>query len=360
MSIFRKSTSNPIDYRLRAEAAADWALRSFAATGTDGSAHSWSPIFGWARPYPETTGYLIETLLQWSTFCPPEQALTFQNQAIRATDWLLPLQLPSGAFPGLLAGHDKPSVFNTAQILFGLTAAYRQIANITYYQSMTKACAWLAEIQEDDGAWRQAAYVKGFVPTYYTRAVLGLLRANEVLQDKALEQVANKALRFYADRFQANLAVRDWGFWPGKPAFTHTIAYTLEGFWHSAQLLHLPDVQQQVRQALEQLQDILIKNQAIAGSYDENWKGNYRFECPTGNVQLALVYQAVGEASGVEKFLDTAKALLDHTLPFQSLKKGSVAYGALPGAAPFYGPYLRFRYPNWGVKFLLDALMKAF
>lgn len=358
MSIFRKSTSIPIDYQARAAAAADWAMRSIKATGSGGSAHSWSPLFGWAKPYPETTGYLIETLLRWSQYCQPEQSAVFQALALQAADWLLALQLPSGAFPGLLAGHQKPSVFNTAQIMFGLAAAYEQSQQDKYRQALARAGAWLAQIQEADGAWRQAAYVEGFVPTYYTRAVQGLLRANQSLRDATLEQVARKALLFYAEKFQAGHSIQDWGFWPGKPAYTHTIAYTLEGLWQSAAILEMPDIQQKTLRSLETLQQLITDNQAIAGTYDENWKGNYRFECPTGNVQLALVFQEVGKQTANQNFLDTARALLDHTLQFQSLKKGSAAYGALPGSAPFYGPYLRFRYPNWGVKFLLDALIE--
>ncbi|MEQ1744699.1 MAG: hypothetical protein ABMA02_04690 [Saprospiraceae bacterium] len=78
-----------------------WLRRSIKATGGNGSAHSYSPVFGWARAYPETTGYLIPTLLHCADFLQDDALRVLANQC---QDWLLSIQLPGGAWAGGLAG----------------------------------------------------------------------------------------------------------------------------------------------------------------------------------------------------------------------------------------------------------------
>ena len=105
------------DWEYRTNAALTWLRRSIEVTGGQGSSHSWSPLFGWQKAYPETTGYLIETLLDYAEL---KQDDSLRELSLQCANWLVSTQLPSGAFPGLLAGSKEPSVFNTAMILFGL------------------------------------------------------------------------------------------------------------------------------------------------------------------------------------------------------------------------------------------------
>jgi hypothetical protein len=49
--------------------------------------------------------------------------------------------------------------------------------------------------------------------------------------------------------------------------------------------------------------------------------------------------------------------ILEYLSSVQS-KKGPSA-GGLPGSYPFWGAYLRGRYPNWAAKFYIDLLMET-
>jgi len=208
---------------------------------------------------------------------------------------------------------------------------------------------------ESDGAWRQAAYMPGFVPTYYTRAVWGVLEANRHLQWPDVPEKMRGALRYYAERFQADGTLLHWGFRPGKSAFTHTIAYTLQGFLESALLLGEAAIVDRVVYAAEKLMVERKKAGRTAGRYGAGWRGDYSFRCLTGNAQLSILFQRLWQITGEEKFRRAAEGFLNEIIDFQNLGKNPDTRGALPGSAPFWGPYLRFRYPNWGVKFFLDA-----
>lgn len=332
-------------------AALRWLERSLEVANFEGSAHSYSPLFGWKNAYPETTGYLIETM--WD-----QKSDVWDNHARQCTEWLLTQQLPSGAFPGLTVGHNQPSVFNTTQILFGLSRTFHEFfiddpSNLRNRcaQSAVAAVTWLLENLETDGVWRQAAYVPGFVPTYYTRAVWGVLQASDLPGMPQVQEPMQRALTFYTQRLLQDGTLLEAGFHPGKPAFTHTIAYALEGFWECARFFNDENLMKKVETVLQRLYESYSKHGKLAGRYTRDWQGDFSFSCPTGQVQFSCLLQRMGEPW--RKF---GLQLLADTLPFQNLGKNKNAHGALPGSVPFWGPYMRFRYPNWGVKFLLDAL----
>ncbi len=296
------------EWQMRTDAALAWLRRSIAVHGGQGSAHSYSPLFGWAKAYPETTGYLIPTLLDYAELKKNEG---LRQDAASCAQWLCAIQLPTGAFPGLLVGHTQPSVFNTAQILFGLTRMFEETGEEKYLLAIERATFWLCSLLETDGSWRQAAYVPGFVPSYYTRAVWGVLRANQVLQSQEIDTVMRRALHFYAGRFLPDGMVRDWGFWPDKAAFTHTMAYTIEGFLESALLLNEPDMLDKTISSAEIFWSVVEKKGRTAGRYDTNWRGDYLFRCLTGNAQWSIIFQRLFVLKQEERYRSAARFLLN-------------------------------------------------
>jgi hypothetical protein len=93
-------------FMVHAQKVLDWLLHSIAATTGKGSAaycHLWR---GWSPPYPETTGYIIETLYDFGhQFQRPD----LRAAALHCARWLCQLQRPDGAFPGKVAKTDPRS-----------------------------------------------------------------------------------------------------------------------------------------------------------------------------------------------------------------------------------------------------------
>lgn len=327
------------DWARRTDAALTWLRRSIAATGERGSSHSWSPIFGWAKAYPETTGYLTETLRRYAAL---KNDPTLSDLANQCAAWLLTQQLPNGAFPALLAGSGRASVFNTAMVLVATPEP--------------TALAYLLRALSPDGAWRSDAYVPGFVPSYYTYAAWRVLQANQTLRSTEADEAMRRALHFYAARFSSNGAVRDWGFRAGEAAFTHTVAYTLQGFLETALLLGEVGILEKTLAAGERLWAEIQRTGHTAGCYDEAWRADHSFRCVTGNAQLSVFFQRMWTVTGDPKFQRAAQFVLWEILDDQCFGKNPNKQGGLPGSAPLWGPYLRLRYPNWAAKFFLDAV----
>ncbi|MFA6262632.1 MAG: hypothetical protein WC760_14300, partial [Bacteroidia bacterium] len=90
-----------------------------SASHDGGVARDFSLRHGWATSYPETTGYIIPTLLAYARRSGQSE---FRDRALRMADWLVGIQLPGGGFQGgkIDSVPVVPVTFNTGQILIGL------------------------------------------------------------------------------------------------------------------------------------------------------------------------------------------------------------------------------------------------
>src|SRR6185436_10312944 len=99
---------------------------------------------GWGTSYPETTGYIIPTLiaaadhLNWDA---PRQ------RAVLAAEWLLTIQHPEG---GRVGEGKAPVVFNTAQAIRGLLAVHQLTGRDEFLQASLKAGHWILGSQSRD------------------------------------------------------------------------------------------------------------------------------------------------------------------------------------------------------------------
>src|SRR5260221_3965406 len=93
-----------------------------SASRDGGVARDFSLIQGWASSYPETTGYIVPTLLECARRFADSDA---RARARRMLDWLVSIQLPAGAFQGGMVDSEPrvPVTFNTCPVMIGLAAA---------------------------------------------------------------------------------------------------------------------------------------------------------------------------------------------------------------------------------------------
>jgi hypothetical protein len=332
-----------------------WLKYSFEACDLRGSAAYYSrlrhPWRGWSAAYPETTGYLIETLLDYHALTGEAWLLEY---AQKGADWILSLQHENGALPGGVGERGAASVFNTGMMLFGLVAS-PQPPKGERLEGAKKAVDWLVSILEEDGSWQQGAYKSGFTPSYYTRVIWAVLKVNQHLQSDDIEQVMRKALQYYKAKVTPQHSVEDWAFAKNQPAFTHTIAYTMRGFLECGALLQDKESLDIAQNMAFRLIEDFDKHQQLAGTYDENWRGDYSFVCITGNAQLSLNCSRLFQLTDNELFKAYAKIFFDTVRDAPSRIPMKGYRGGIAGSQPLWGSYQPMQYPNWAAKFWLDA-----
>jgi hypothetical protein len=311
----------------------------------------------WGPPYPETTGYIIPTFYDVAAWSGDG---SYRNRASRMADWLLGLQLESGAFPigPLWPGWERrPIVFDTGQILHGLVRAFEETTQSRYLDSAVRAGDWLCEIQEADGCWRRCTS-SGSAHTYNVRSAWGILRLHQVSGLDRHRDAAARNLRWAIAQQDTDQWFRHMEFREGEDPLTHTIAYTIEGILESGILL----ADQSLVDAARRAADVLVQKQRehgwLRGRYGPGWRPSGRWSCVTGNAQMALVWYRLHQLTERDEYLDAARAANRSVKQWQCRTSQLAGVrGGVPGSWPLFGEYEPYRNLNWAAKFFVDSLL---
>jgi hypothetical protein len=347
-------------YERHLAATAEWLLRSIQH-GQGGSCAYFTLAGGWSRPYPETTGYLIPTLL---TLSRTLEEFDGEERGVALGSWLLALQGSDGSWRGGVhppKGDAAPSVFNTAQILQGLVALNDLSGDDRWLAAAQRGGRWLAAGVDRDGLWAGGDYRAAGTPSYYTYAAWPMLEVAERCDDETIRSAATGVLDAILSRRRENGSFAEWGFSEGVPAFTHTIAYTLQGLIASARLL---DEWERYGKPVEKALWTLVERTEeadgrLAGRLDDEWEPAAGYVCLTGNAQLALCLLELDEREPDPRLGPAAARLVDVVCGAQRLRAPLRGVrGAVAGSAPVWGRYMILRYPNWAAKYHCDALLR--
>lgn len=329
-----------------------WIYKSFKTNNHLGSSGTRNILGKWSSPYPETTGYLLPTLLNAAPYFPKENLISLSKLQLKFFE---SIKTVDGAY--LQNTEDaEPVVFDVAQILWGFISLVPYMEkSAPLLQEIEITRQWLRDILDNEGNFISHNYVKDFQPAYYSRIAWPLAAAENIIDSKPSRKTKALIKRLVESQ-NDNHSFKDWGFRKNEPALTHTIAYTLRGLWEYAEILNSKKIKKQVTLALHRLSKAIRVDGGIAGSYTEEWEGDHSFICSCGNAQLALLYMMVYERSRDKVYLERVTTLLQPLMKAQ--RKAAINTGAVAGSIPISGFYQRYKYTNWTQKFFSDALIK--
>ena len=239
-----KSKSDQIHLR----AAVTWLMRSIEVCGGHASSKGYRFMRGWMPPYPETSGYIIPTLL---TLANELGDPVFEQHARKIGDWLVEIQLDNGGFTGREVGvQDAPDVFDTGMILLGLNALILTEHNDRWLQTARRASDFLISAIDRDGCFvRNCSH--NMIHTYNVRSAWALLAFGLLTSDKRFQQAALRNIRWtLSQQLECGFFVNN-AFKPGGNANTHGTAYVLRGLLQSYQLTGKVDLLAAVLRAAE-------------------------------------------------------------------------------------------------------------
>ncbi len=340
----------------------DWIFHAQRPDG--GIAAYYSFLTGYSESYPEVTGYIIPTLYDFGRVTGD---LAARHAAYLATDWLLSLQMTSGAFPGGLHRSDsgpdnnvQPSVFNTGQILQGLVRAHTEtqtaIRNAEILKRAVAAGDWLAAIQQADGSWTGPAAYQGTAHTYYSMVSWALAQLAAESGDPRHAAAADRNIDWVLAHAQPSGWIDGINL-HGHPAYLHFIAYVIQGTLECGILRQRDDAIQAAAKPAWVLLRKFETHKRLLGTYEPNFKDGQQFACLTGNAQMSCIWLRLFEVTGDLRYFNAAlkmNEMLKQLLPAKG-RRGVV--GGVAGSYPIWGAYQPMRLISWGCKFLADALM---
>ena len=365
LKLFVSGSVQPIQgqSKQRARLAVDWICRAQDANQDGGVAHGYFPCEskrGWNSSYPETTGYIITSLLDFARHYGAPDIL---ERALRMARWEQSIQIQNGAVQGGMVCRPEdqtPCAFNTGMVLDGWCSAYTATHDASFLQAAERAGAWLVNDLTSDGYFRtNGRFVTDTgIKIYNVLCAWALFRLGQLAHDdkfkKAAILVTEAALKHQRPNgwFANNCLTR-----PSAPLL-HTIGYTMQGVFEVGRLSGREDFIDAARLCADALLPRIDATGFIHGRFYPDWQPASFSSCLTGSAQLAIVLYGLSEVCASAEYLQAADSLINFLKALQlceSLDPGIV--GALAGSFPIFGEYMIGGYPNWATKYLLDGLM---
>jgi malonyl-CoA O-methyltransferase len=255
--------------------------------------------------YPEVTGYLIPTLLDYGE----------RNLARRFLRWLLCVQRADGGFT---SPEGEPHIFDTAQVLRGLIAG---LAIEPHARDSAERCAdYLCQQVVEGGAKGFGPRYQGSIPESVHLYVLPpLAQAADLFRNTKYRDTAQRCLDFYVRHEEAV-----------KPnTLTHFLAYELEA------LIDLGRAEAAIS-ILRHMEEKQHADGSVRAFEGVEWI------CTPGLAQLAICWFKLGNCEPAERAVAW-------------LEKNQKASGGFLGSYGSDATYFSHEEISWAVKFYLDA-----
>jgi hypothetical protein len=346
--------------------AVDWIVRAQDGTPDDGIARGYSvfysPYFrgrGWQPSYPETTGYLIPTMLEAAHHLARPELV---ERALRAARWEIAIQLPDGAVQGGVIGEGRtPAIFNTGQVMFGWLAAHETTGEVQYTEALRRAGRYLTSVIDREGRWikGESDFARKDATLYNARVAWALAEAGVALNEPDFTAAAARNLRWVVSQQQAN------GWFPNccltdpvRPLL-HTIAYTTRGLLEGGRVLKDDAILAAGIRAAEALLPLAREDGWMPGRFTQDWRGAVEWSCLTGDAQMVNNWIRLGLITGESRWYAAVDRVLGFVKRTQNRSSADPGLrGGIKGSAPMSGGYGTNETLNWATKYFADALMR--
>mgnify|MGYP006296160767 CR=1 FL=1 len=332
-----------------------WIARAHAAVDDGGISKGYHLLRDqWFPSYPETTGYTVPTLLNAAVAL---DQLQLRDMALRLAEYLLARAESEGGIVHWKGG-GEPVVFDTGQVIFGWLAAYDATGDDRYLEAAMRAGDWLVSVQDPSGAWTRFQHL-GVTKVIDTRVAWALLElSRRTGRATSCRRAAERNLDWAVTQQEESGWFRRCAFEEGADPITHTLAYTAEGLLESGLLLG----EERYVDAARRTADALLARQrpdgSLASTYDAAWRATRRSSCLAGDCQMGRLWLCLYDLDGRDEYSTAARRAIDFVAGTQDLDSPRLEVrGGIAGSHPIYGWYERFKYPNWAAKFFVDALL---
>ncbi len=347
----------------RAAAAVRWLVAAQNVTSDGGVSYGYfpvSPASGWESSYPETTGYIMTSLIAFARLTGQPDLV---NRAYRMAQWEADIQMSSGAVQGgkvTTPEKQSPAAFNTGMVLDGFLSVLQERNDSEIFRAAERAGEFLVNDLNDKGMFRtNGAFVSAkSIKTYNVLCAWAMHRLSELTGKTLYSDAAIRAV-------EGALKLRQENGWFAENCLddhlrplTHTIGYTAQGILEVGVAAGRDDFVAASERCLQGILPNIEENGYLAGRFDSDWRPTVRWVCATGSAQIAIVAYRLAELRGNQDYRTAADKLVNYLKAIQRIDTGVEGIdGAIPGSYPITGAYMTTGYPNWATKYFLDALM---
>lgn len=355
--LYTREHSN-LDPAIHLQEATAWICRA-QDHGTDrGVAYGSDFGSGFLPSYPETTGYIICTMLELARHFGNEDLRT---RAIEMGEWEAHIQMESGAvMGGMFNTNPTPAVFNTGMVLLGWADLYRESGSSVFKTAGQRAGEWLLAMQEPGGQWIRgnSEFANAATTVYNVKAAWGLAEMGDAIGDNRFVRAAERNAEFAISRQSSNGWFSDCCLEDAQNPLLHTIAYTMQGLVGIGKLTGRREFLDAAALTADSLASLMDEHGFIPGKINSSFEGAVNWCCLTGTAQTSIVWSELDNLRQNSKYREAASLANRYLMARHDIGSSDPSIrGGLAGSWPVWGDYGRYKILNWATKFFIDALM---
>ncbi len=347
----------------RAAAAVRWLITAQDMTPDGGVSYGYFPVSaarGWEASYPETTGYIMTSLIAFARLTGQSDLI---ERAYQMAQWEAEIQMSNGAVQGgKVTTPDKqsPAAFNTGMVLDGFLSVLQEYDDNVIYCAAERAGEFLVNDLNDNGMFRtNGEFVSAkSIKTYNVLCAWAMYRLGKLTGKTLFSEAAIRAVEGALKLKQENGWFAENCLDDHLKPLTHTIGYTAQGILEVGVAAGRDDFVEASECCLQGILPNIEENGYLAGRFDSDWHPAVRWVCATGSSQIAIIAYRLAELRGNEDYRVAADKLVNYLKAIQRINTGVQGIdGAIAGSYPIMGAYMTAGYPNWATKYFLDSLM---
>ena len=316
---------------------------------------------GWQLSYPETSGYILPSLIKANNFLADEN---LNNRIYQLGDFLMQMSKEGKVKGGSLNKIENYSVFDTGQVLRGLIEYFKISKNENILQNIKECADFICNSEiEKSGRFSSNNLAKNSIKyinndTVNVYIALPLAQVSEFFNDVKYKDLSKRIMNYTITRQNQNGYFENADFYSKENTLTHNIGYIVEGLIETS--LYFSDEANfnKVNFTLNKLSEIVDKNKDLISRYDNNWKPVGKEICITGSAQIAISLLKSSNFKKNSNFEKNAIKITERLKEYQNnyIENFGGGIGAMWGSWPISGSYQPFESINWANKFFIDLL----
>lgn len=344
----------------------DWLKKAQDQTADAGVSRGFSLVRGdksngqgWQPSYPETTGYIMPTIIEAGKILSDSD---LSRRAKLMADWEMRIMFSDGAVHGgNICSRPNRAVFDTGQVIRGLHAVYKETNQEKYLAAAIKSAKWILKSENDNkGNWvdNNASCVSRDTTAYNIYAVAPIIKLGLEINNNDFKELGMRAGNFTLEKQNKNGWFKDADFEDRSDYLTHTIAYTIDGLWETGELLNEEKFIISAKRALDGILPQIGETGKLPGRLNGEWQGTVNWVCLTGAAQIGIICIKAFQKYNDEKYFQAAFKIKEFLKTCQNnIDDNHGGLGAVWGSWPISGGYGRYQALNWSAKYFADLLI---
>jgi ubiquinone/menaquinone biosynthesis C-methylase UbiE/uncharacterized protein YbaR (Trm112 family) len=319
--------------------------------------------FGWQPSYPETSGYILPTLLECAEFFNDKDLF---NRSRLLANFLLRVSDNGFVKGGHIYKKDNLSIFDTGQVMKGLLSYYTFSKNIIFLERAKECGDFILNNELKLNNVGLGRFSNELISTsiqfsnndtFNIYIIQSLIYLSKILNNQDYARLAKRIIEYSLLSQNSNGYFYKNDFKSNTDSLTHNIGYVLEALIDAGVLLNDKKYINCVQISLDSIIEKLHNNGFLSSRFDENWNFvDAESSCLVGNSQIALTMIKLYKLNGINKYLGSSIKILNFIKKRSNNSINPISnLGSVYGSWPINGNYQSYQELNWAVKFMADC-----